>query len=201
MGSNQLATRFVLAFQSNCLLHVFGSGLFRTKSAGFRWIQIPWRVWFQKTKNKKSEREIETKWEKMLSCGIFRRITEKKEIVACNDKEEGSERREELHCRREVLRGTCSMLSSDIGGWNSKKIARSERQAQLVILQKNHSEVDKLFFFLFSSRNNSIACRWTFRSYFKATFRTEKEKKKRGNKKHSNKIHQRFPNIFSTIFS
>lgn len=201
MGSNQLATRFVLAFQSNCLLHVFGSGLFRTKSAGFRWIQIPWRVWFQKTKNKKSEREIETKWEKMLSCGIFRRITEKKEIVACNDKEEGSERREELHCRREVLRGTCSMLSSDIGGWNSKKIARSERQAQLVILQKNHSEVDKLFFFLFSSRNNSIACRWTFRSYFKATFRTEKEKKKRGNKKHSNKIHQRFPNIFATIFS
>lgn len=36
MGSNQLATRFVLAFQSNCLLHVFGFGLFRTESAGFR---------------------------------------------------------------------------------------------------------------------------------------------------------------------
>lgn len=77
----------------------------------------------------------------------------KERNVACNDKEEASETREELHCRREILRGTCSTLSSDIGGRNSKKITRLQRQAQLVILQKNHSEVDKLFF-LFSSRNN-----------------------------------------------
>lgn len=198
MGSNQLATRFVLAFQSNCLLHVFGFGLFRTESAGFRWIQIPWRVWFQKTKKK-----WERNWNEMgknVAMWNISAYNRKERNVACDDEEEGSKRREELHCRREVLRGTCSTLSSDMGGWNSKKITRSQRQAQLVILQKNHSEVDKLFF-LFSSRNNSIACRWTFRSYFKAMFRTEKEKKKRGNKKHSNKIHQRFSNIFPSIFS
>lgn len=40
----------------------------------------------------------------------------KERNVAYNDEEEGSKRREELHCRREVLRGTCSTLFSDMGG-------------------------------------------------------------------------------------